>query len=45
MYTAYDDNEIGALDCDEIEGHIAPNSDLILQCAAEFEKKKNENVS
>ncbi|XP_061930364.1 protein LTV1 homolog isoform X1 [Apis cerana] len=44
MYTAYDDNEIGALDCDEIEGHIAPNSDLILQCATEFEKKKNENA-
>lgn len=45
MYIAYDDDEIGALDCDEIEGHIAPNSDLVLQCAAEFEQQQNEDVS
>ncbi|XP_033337022.2 LTV1 ribosome biogenesis factor [Megalopta genalis] len=44
MYAAYDENEIGALDCDEIEGHIAPDSDLLLQCAAEFEKQQNVNA-
>ncbi|CAL7934675.1 unnamed protein product [Xylocopa violacea] len=44
MYAAYDETEIGALDCDEIEGHIATNSDLVLQCAAEFEKQQNEDA-
>ncbi|KAK9304992.1 hypothetical protein QLX08_003724 [Tetragonisca angustula] len=44
MYAAYDEDEIGALDCDEIEGYIAPNSDLVLQCATEFEKQQNENT-
>ncbi|KOC69001.1 Protein LTV1 like protein, partial [Habropoda laboriosa] len=44
MYAAYDENEIGALDCDEIEGYIPPNSDLVLQYAAEFEKQKNEDA-
>lgn len=45
MYAAYDENEIGALDCDEIEGYIGYNSDLIMQYATEFEKKKKEDVS
>lgn len=45
MYAIYDENEIGALDCDEIEGHVDPDSDLVLQCAAEFEKKQREDVS
>lgn len=45
MYEAYDENEIGALDCDEIEGYVPPDSDLVLQCAAEFEKQQNEDVS
>lgn len=45
MYAAYNENEIGALDCDEIEGYIAPDSDLVLQCAVEFEKQQNQNVS
>lgn len=40
MYAAYDDNEIGALDCEEIEGHVAENSDLLLQYAEEFEKSR-----
>lgn len=40
MYAAYDENEIGALDCEEIEGHVAENSDLLLQYAEEFEKGK-----
>lgn len=45
MYAAYDENEIGALDCDEIEGYVAHDSDLILQYAAEFEKKQKADVS
>lgn len=45
MYAAYDESEMGALDCDEIEGYVAPNSDLVLQIAAEFEKQQNEDVS
>ncbi|XP_017760072.1 PREDICTED: protein LTV1 homolog isoform X2 [Eufriesea mexicana] len=44
MYAAYDENEIGALDCDDIEGYIAPNSDLVLQCAAEFKEQQNEDT-
>lgn len=42
MYGAYDENEIGALDCDEIEGYIAHDSDRIMQCVTEFEKKQKE---
>ncbi|XP_029159315.1 protein LTV1 homolog [Nylanderia fulva] len=42
LYAGYDENEIGALDCDEIEGYIAHDSDLILQCAVDFEKKQKE---
>lgn len=38
MYAAYDDNEIGALDCEEIEGYVADNSDILLQYAEEFER-------
>jgi len=45
MYGAYDENEIGALDCDEIEGYVAHDSDLILQYAVDFEKKQKEDVS
>lgn len=45
MYAAYNENEIGALDCDDIEGYIAPNSDLVLQCAEEFKEQHNEDVS
>ncbi|XP_050450944.1 protein LTV1 homolog [Cataglyphis hispanica] len=44
MYAAYDENEIGALDCDEIEGYVAHDSDLILQYAVEFEKKQKEDT-
>lgn len=45
MYATYDENEIGALDCDEIEGHIVENSNILLQCADEFEKsKKRESL-
>lgn len=45
MYAGYDENEIGALDCDEIEGYITYDSDLVMQYAAEFEKKQREDVS
>ncbi|XP_076302555.1 protein LTV1 homolog [Lasioglossum baleicum] len=44
MYAAYNENEIGALDCDDIEGYIAPNSDLVLQCAEEFKEQQNEDT-
>lgn len=44
MYASYDDNEIGALDCDEIEGHIVENSDILMQCADEFEKSKKREA-
>jgi len=44
IYAAYDENEIGALDCDEIEGYVAHDSDLIMQCATEFEKKQKEDT-
>ncbi|XP_072750748.1 protein LTV1 homolog isoform X2 [Anoplolepis gracilipes] len=44
MYAAYDENEIGALDCDEIEGYVAHDSNLILQYAAEFKKKQKEDT-
>lgn len=40
MFAGYDENEIGALDCEEIEGHVAENSDLLLQYADEFEKSR-----
>lgn len=40
MYATYDENEIGALDCEEIEGHVADNSNILLQYAEEFEKSK-----
>lgn len=40
MFAGYDENEIGALDCEEIEGHVAENSDLLLQCVDEFEKSR-----
>ena len=44
LYAAYDDTEIGALDCDEIEGYIAPDSELVFQCAAEFEQQETEDA-
>lgn len=38
MYADYDENEIGALDCEEIEGFIPDNSTVLLQYADEFQK-------
>lgn len=45
MYANYDDTEIGALDCEEIEGHVAESSDLLLQYANDFENlQKTEQL-
>lgn len=44
MFAGYDDMEIGALDCEDIEGHVAPDSEILLQYADEFEKQKKEAV-
>ncbi|XP_049817052.1 protein LTV1 homolog [Aethina tumida] len=38
MYADYDENEIGALDCEEIEGHVPGSSHLLQQYAEEFKK-------
>lgn len=43
FYENYDEPEIGALDCEEIEGHIEMNNDLMEQCMTEL-KRKNENL-
>jgi len=40
MMSGYDENEIGALDCDEIEGTIATDSAVVMQCADEFARRK-----
>ncbi|XP_022914671.2 protein LTV1 homolog [Onthophagus taurus] len=40
MYEGYDENEIGALDCEDIEGFVPQNSDILLQYADEFEKQQ-----
>ncbi|XP_049789634.1 protein LTV1 homolog isoform X1 [Schistocerca nitens] len=45
MFADYDDSEIGALDCEEIEGYIPPDSDILLECAKEFEKEKNSQLN
>ncbi|XP_017786723.1 PREDICTED: protein LTV1 homolog [Nicrophorus vespilloides] len=37
MFAGYDENEIGALDCDEIEGYVPENDDILLQYADEFQ--------
>lgn len=42
MYADYDENEIGALDCEEIEGHVPESSDILLQYADEFEKSQKK---
>lgn len=33
----YDDEEMGALDCEEIEGYIDPQDSRVLELAKEFE--------
>ncbi|KAK0179134.1 hypothetical protein PV327_007953 [Microctonus hyperodae] len=44
MWASYDQIEIGALECDEIEGHIAPNSDIILQYIEKSKKQETEDM-
>ncbi|KAJ3659595.1 hypothetical protein Zmor_011278 [Zophobas morio] len=44
MYADYDENEIGALDCEEIEGHVPESSDILLHYADEFEKTQQKEI-
>lgn len=39
FYEQYDDLEVGPLDCEEIEGTLDPNDDMLLQFATEFKKE------
>jgi protein LTV1 len=40
MFTkCYGDTDIGALDCEEIEGHIAPDSEVMIQYAEKMEEE------
>lgn len=39
MYEQYDENEIGALDCEEIEGYVPETSNVLLQYADEFQEE------
>lgn len=41
FYENYDETEIGALDCEEIEGHIEMSDDLLAQCMGEL---KNDDI-
>lgn len=40
VYEQYDENDIGDLECDEIEGFVDPNSEMMLKYATEFEKQR-----
>lgn len=40
----YDDDEMGALDCEEIEGHISIQDSEVLKLAEAFEKDKTEGL-
>lgn len=42
MYAGYDDMEIGALDCDDIEGELDMNSHLLKVAADEFDKQRKQ---
>lgn len=42
LYDDYDENEIGALDCEEIEGFVPETSDILLQYAKEFERDQRK---
>jgi hypothetical protein len=44
MFTNYyGETEIGALECEEIEGHIAPDSELMIQCAERMAEEERLN--
>lgn len=38
FYENYDEPEVGALDCDEIEGHVDINDEVLLKFAQDFSK-------
>lgn len=40
IFASYDDNEIGALEGEEIEGYVPTDSERLLQYAEEFKKPK-----
>lgn len=44
MMAQYDDEEMGALDCEEIEGHITLQDDEVLKLAAAYEHDKTEGI-
>jgi len=44
MFAEYDDEQMGALDCEEIEGYIDPNDDYLLKLAEEYEHSKTEGL-
>jgi len=44
MFAEYDDEQMGALDCEEIEGYIDPNDEYLLKLAEEFEHAKTEGL-
>ena len=44
MFAEYDDEQMGALDCEDIEGHIDPNDEYLLKLATEFEHAKSEGL-
>jgi len=44
MFAQYNEEEMGPLDCEEIEGHIQPNDECILKLADDFEYQKTEGL-
>lgn len=42
FYENYDEPEIGALDCEEIEGHVDLSGDLLDQCMVELDRDAKE---
>lgn len=44
MFTScYGDTDIGDLECEEIEGHIAPDSEVMIQFAKRMEEERKLN--
>ena len=41
MMSKYDDEEMGSLDCEEIEGYLDSSDSRLLKLAKEFEKEKS----
>lgn len=44
MMAQYDDEEMGALDCEEIEGHITLQDEEVLKLAEAYEYGKTEGI-